>query len=74
MKKFIKKNALFLSALVVVIIIILIIAISNRPSVTYKMTKDNLVTLLKGMHCWRKRKVPWLWSISVRSKNIVKGI
>ncbi len=47
MKKFIKKNALFLSALVVVIIIILIIAISNRPSVTYKMTKDNLVTLLK---------------------------
>ncbi|MBK7175491.1 MAG: rhodanese-like domain-containing protein [Bacteroidales bacterium] len=47
MKKFIKKNALFLSALVVVIIIILIIAISNRPSVTYKMTKDNLAGLLK---------------------------
>lgn len=47
MKKFIKKNALFLSALVVVISIILIIALTNRPSVSYKMTKDSLVTLLK---------------------------
>lgn len=47
MKKFIKKNALFLSALVVVISIILIIALTNRPSVGYKMTKDSLVTLLK---------------------------
>jgi rhodanese-related sulfurtransferase len=47
MKKFIKKNALFLSALIVVIFIILIIAVTNRPSVTYKLNKDNLVALLK---------------------------
>jgi rhodanese-related sulfurtransferase len=47
MKKFIKKNALFLSALAGVILIILIIAITNRPAVSYKMPVQNMLTVLK---------------------------
>lgn len=47
MKKFIKKNALFLSALAGVILIILVIAITNRPAVTYKMPVENMLSALK---------------------------
>jgi len=46
MKKFIKKNALFLSALFMVIIIIIIIALYNRPTVNYKVSRENLLSML----------------------------
>lgn len=47
MKKFIKKNAFFLSALVIMIILIVIIIVSYRPVVNYKLSKEQMISLLK---------------------------
>ncbi len=46
MKKFIKKNWIVLSALVVVVLIIFILLISGKPSVTYKLNPQEALIAL----------------------------